>query len=56
MTSIEYMNRQVVKHRLSHDREFARNAPEEVLANIREKIKHYSAAVEALTAQAEERK
>ena len=53
MTTLEYMQRQVVKHRLNHDREFARNAPEEVLANIREKIKHYSAAVEALTKQTE---
>lgn len=53
MTTLEYMQRQVVKHRLNHDREFARNAPEEVLANIREKIKHYSAAVEALTKQPE---
>ena len=48
MTTLEYMQRQIVKHKLNHDREFARNAPEEVLANIRAKISHYTAAVEAL--------
>lgn len=48
MTALEYMNRQIVKHKLNHDREFARNAPEEVLENIRKKIEYYTAAAEAL--------
>lgn len=48
MTSLEYMERQVVKHRLNHDREFARGVPEEVLTNIRRKIRYYEDAVEAL--------
>lgn len=48
MTALEYMQRQIVKHRLNHDREFARNAPEDVLANIRLKISFYEAAADAL--------
>lgn len=48
MTALEYMERQVVKHRLNHDREVAREAPEEVLHNIRLKIGYYEAAVAAL--------
>jgi hypothetical protein len=42
------MERQAEKHRLNHDREFAREVPEEVLQNIRAKIGYYEAAVEAL--------
>lgn len=48
MTALEYMERQVVKHRLNHDRELARGVPEEQLANIRKKISFYEAAAEAL--------
>ena len=48
MTALEYMERQVVKHRLNHDREFSRGVPEEQLANIRRKIRYYEDAVEAL--------
>lgn len=48
MTALEYMQRQVVKHKLNHDREMAREVPEEQLANIRKKIGFYEAAVEAL--------
>lgn len=48
MTALEYMERQIVKHKLSHDREFSRGASEEVLENIRAKIAHYETAAEAL--------
>lgn len=48
MTALEYMERQIVKHRLNHEQAFARNAPEEQLANIRAKIGYYEAAAEAL--------
>lgn len=48
MTALEYMQRQIINHRLNHDREFARNAPEDVLANIRLKISFYEAAADAL--------
>lgn len=48
MTALEYMERQVEKHRLNHAREFAREVPEEQLQNIRAKIGYYEAAVEAL--------
>lgn len=48
MTPLEYMERQVVKHRLNHDRELARGASEETLENIRKKIGYYEAAAEAL--------
>ena len=48
MTALEYMERQVRKHRQNFLREYDRNAPEEVLANIRAKISYYEAAVEAL--------
>ena len=48
MTPLEYMESQVIKHRLNHDRELARGAPEEQLHNIRLKIGYYEAAIDAL--------
>lgn len=48
MTALEYMEKQVEKHRNSFQREALRNAPAEQLQNIREKIWHYQEAVEAL--------
>ncbi len=53
MTALEYMNRQIVKHKLNHDREFSRGVPEEQLENIRKKIEYYTAAAEALEQQRE---
>ena len=41
MTPLEYMESQVIKRRLNHDRELARGAPEEQLHNIRQKIGYY---------------
>jgi hypothetical protein len=48
MTALEYMEKQVAKHRLNFNREWERGAPEEVLTNIRLKIEYYQAAVDAL--------
>jgi hypothetical protein len=48
MTALEYMEKQVAKHRLNFNREWERGAPNEMLQNIAEKIRHYEAAVEAL--------
>lgn len=48
MTTLEYMSRQVVNNKLNFDRQFSRGAPEDDLANIWEKIKHYETAVAAL--------
>jgi hypothetical protein len=56
MTALEYMEKQVAKHRLNFNREWERGAPEEVLHNITEKIHHYEAAVEALRKELHETK
>lgn len=48
MTALEYMEKQLLKHRLNYDRESARGVPEEMLHNISLKIGYYEAAVEAL--------
>ena len=54
MTALEYMERQVEKHRLNYYHEFAREVPEEQLQNIRAKIGYYEAAVEALRGAGEQ--
>ena len=48
MTALEYMEKQVTKHRLNFHREWERGAPNEMLQNISEKIRHYEAAAEIL--------
>ena len=48
MTALEYMEKQLHKHRQNFLQQYDRNAPEEVLANIRAKISFYEAAIEAL--------
>jgi hypothetical protein len=48
MTALEYMEKQVQKHKLILARENARCAPLEVLQNLRGKISYYEQAVEAL--------
>ena len=45
---INYMEKCVQKHRINYNREVLRGAPEEVLRNIKTKLEHYQAAVEAL--------
>ena len=53
MTALEYMEKQVNKHRINYNREVLRNVPEEMLQNILAKINHYEAAVEALKVAAD---
>lgn len=48
MTALEYMEKQVEKHRVNYNREVLRGVPEEMLQNIRLKIGYYEAAVDAL--------
>lgn len=48
MTALEYMEKQLGKHRFNYERESARGVPEEQLNNIVLKIGYYEAAVEAL--------
>ena len=54
MTAIEYMEKQLQKHRLNHKREFERGVPKEMLRNIEKKIGYYEAAVEALRKNGEQ--
>ena len=48
MTTLEYMEKRAQKHRLNFVREWERGAPEEMLQNISEKIRHYETAAEIL--------
>ena len=48
MTPLEYMEKQLQKRRRNYLCEADRGVPEEMLRNIRMKISHYEAAVEAL--------
>ena len=49
MTALEYMQRQVLRHKFNYQREFARSVPTEQLRNIEAKIRYYEEAVEALS-------
>lgn len=55
MTALEYMEKQLQKHRINYNREFLRKAPKEVLDNISLKIGYYEAAVEALKTVGDDR-
>ena len=48
MTALEYMEKQLSKHRLNYERELARGVPEKMLNDIMAKIGYYEAAVNAL--------
>ena len=48
MAALEYMKKQVRKHKLNLIREEARKAPWEVIYNIERKISYYEEAIEAL--------
>ena len=48
MTALEYMEKQLAKHKANYIRESNRNAPEKVLSDIQAKIGYYEQAVEAL--------
>lgn len=53
MTALEYMEKQVQLHRLSHIHAVDRDAPEEMIQNIRAKIGYYEKAVQALQSMGE---
>ena len=48
MTALEYMTKQLSKHRANYEREKTRGVSEEMLNNILAKIGYYEAAAEAL--------
>ena len=48
MTALEYMEKQVEKHRADFQQAALQNASEAQLQNIRQRIWHYQEAVEAL--------
>ena len=48
MTALEYMEKQLQKHRLNYEKELARGATEEMLYNIALKCTYYKSAAEAL--------
>lgn len=48
MTAIEYMESQLMKHKLNYGREVLRGVPKEQLQNIQNKINYYETAVDAL--------
>ena len=48
MTALEYMERQLEKHRRNFEREFKRCAPYEQLCDILQKASYYKTACEAL--------
>lgn len=48
MTPLEYMEKQVQKHRRNLEREFARDVPTDMVHAILAKVHYYEAAVEAL--------
>ena len=48
MTALEYMEKQLNKHRANYERESARGIPKHMLEAIEAKIGYYEAAVEAL--------
>lgn len=48
MSALEYMEKQVEKHRKNFEREGNRGVPAEMLNNIQLKIRYYEDAVKAL--------
>lgn len=48
MTALEYMEKQLRKHRMNYERELNRGVPEDMLFNIALKCGYYKAAADAL--------
>ena len=48
MTALEYMEKQIQKHRQNFQKELVRGVPDEQLNNIALKIFYYESAAEAL--------
>lgn len=49
MTALEYMERQLAKHKMNYHRGVDTGVPQTQLDNIAAKIEHYQTAVNALT-------
>ena len=54
MTALEYMEKQLQKHRMNYERELNRGVPEDMLFNIALKCGYYKAAVDALRERKED--
>ena len=54
LTALEYMEKQLQKHRLNYERELMRGVSEEMLYNIALKCDYYKSAVEALREREDE--
>ena len=50
MTTLEYMEKQLNKHRANYARESARGVSQQILDNIKAKIHYYDEAIRALKA------
>lgn len=54
MTTLEYFEKQLAKHKANLKRETERNAPPETIENISKKIGYYTEAVEVLRKEGKE--
>lgn len=50
MTTLEYMERQLSKHKMNYQRAFDNGSPQNQLDNIADKIRYYQDAVDAIRA------
>ena len=48
MTALQYMQKQLEKHKVNLHRAIAKKSPDEEVDNIKNKISYYEAAVDAL--------
>lgn len=48
MTALEYMERQLYKHKMNYQRAFHNGSPQNQLDNIADKIRYYQDAVDAI--------
>lgn len=48
MTTLEFMEKQLIKQKINLSYQMKNNVPEEVIQNISEKIRHYEIVVEML--------
>ena len=53
MTTLEYFQKELEKHKKNHERLVARNAPEQDIINVKTKISYYEGACESLKGGAE---
>ena len=48
MTTLEYMEKELKRHKLNLEREIQRNVPAEQIENIKKKVGYYTEVCEAL--------